>query len=107
MVHQLTQDNFDSEIENSNVPVLVDMYSGWRGSCKDMGGILDGLADELKGNVKVCKIDIDTAPQIAAQFKVKEVPTCILFEEGDMKAKTEGLMEKHEFVEEIGIIKWK
>lgn len=105
MVYELTQDNFIDEIENCKIPVLVDMYAGWCGSCRNMSGIIDAIAAEYEGDIKVCKLDINAAPQIAAQYKIKAIPTCILFQEGDMKARTVGVMHKHELEEEIGIMK--
>jgi len=103
MIYELTQDNFADEIENSEIPVLVDMYADWCGSCKNMTPIIDTLAKEQEGRLKVCKIDINSAPQVAAQYHVESLPTCILFDEGDIKTKVVGVRNKHELEEEIGI----
>lgn len=103
MIYELTQDNFAEEIEKSDIPVLVDMYADWCKSCKNMTPIIDTLAEEQQGKIKVCKIDINSAPQVAARYNVDSLPTCILFDEGDVKTKVIGVRNKHELEEEIGI----
>lgn len=107
MVYELTQENFTEEIENSEIPVLVDMYAEWCGSCRNLSPIIDRLAEEQEGNLKVCKININAAPRIAAQYKVESIPTCILFEEGDISAEVVGARDKQELEDEIGILNLK
>jgi thioredoxin 1 len=71
--------NFESEVLKSDVPVLVDFTATWCGPCKQLAPIVEKIADDFQGKVKVGKLDIDEAPQITAKYGVRSVPTCIVF----------------------------
>lgn len=86
----LTDENFESEVTGSEVPVLVDFWATWCGPCKAMAPVIDQMAAELAGKVKVCKADIDECSNIVANFRIMSVPTFILFRDGEPVAQQVG-----------------
>lgn len=86
--------NWDKEVLNSDVPVLVDFTATWCGPCKVLSPIIDKLADELQGKVKVGKLDIDESPGISSKYGVRGVPTVMVFVGGERKAQHVGLTSK-------------
>ncbi|NLY81510.1 MAG: thioredoxin [Clostridiales bacterium] len=97
IVH-VTKDNFEAEVVNSDVPVLIDFFATWCGPCKMQGPILDELAEEMK-DVKICKIDVDKEPDIARQFGVMSIPTIMVMKKGEVTFKQPGLRQKRELVD--------
>ncbi len=95
--------NFDSEVMNSSTPVLVDFTATWCGPCKMLAPIVDKLADEFVGKLKVAKIDIDQAPNLASKFGVRSVPTVMVFEGGEKKAQHIGLAKRDQLVKLAGM----
>ena len=83
----LTSGNFTAEVVNSSVPVLVDFWAHWCGPCRMVGPIVDEIADELAGKVKVCKVNVDEQGELAQKFGVMSIPTLIVFKDGKV-AKT-------------------
>ena len=80
----LTQDNFESEITKSNVPVLVDFWAEWCGPCKMIAPALDELADEFAGKAKVAKLNVDDNQQLAVNFRVSSIPMFLVFKGGQV-----------------------
>lgn len=93
-VIELTDDNFDTEVLKSNVPVLVDFTATWCGPCKVLAPIVEGLADEYAGQFKVGKLDIDDAPNVTQKYGVRGVPTVMVFKGGEKKAQHVGVTNK-------------
>jgi len=83
----LTSGNFTAEVVNSSVPVLVDFWAPWCGPCRMVGPIVDEIAEELAGKVKVCKVNVDEQGELAQKFGVMSIPTLIVFKDGKV-AKT-------------------
>lgn len=90
----VTDETFDAEVLQSAVPVLVDFTATWCGPCKALAPIVETIASEAAGKYKIVKVDIDEAPDTAAKFKIRGVPTCLVFEAGQVKAQHVGLTNK-------------
>lgn len=80
---KFTTANFESEVLQSNIPVLVDFYAEWCGPCKMMGPIVEKLAEKYEGKVKIGKLNIDDDMEIAQKYRVASIPTFIFFEGGE------------------------
>ena len=103
VVH-VTESNFEEEVVNSDVPVLVDFWAEWCGPCKMIAPILDEIAKEYGEKLKVCKIDVDSNPEIAPKFGIRGIPTLIMFKDGNAESTKVGAVSKSqlvEFVDEI------
>jgi len=93
IVH-LNSDNFDSEVKQATVPVLVDFWAEWCGPCKMLSPVLDELAKEKGSAVKICKVDVQEQLALASQFGVQSIPTLLFFKDGILKDKHVGLTGK-------------
>lgn len=92
MEHKFTTDNFDTEVLQSSLPVLVDFFADWCGPCKMMAPVVEKLAEEFDGRVKVGKCNIDENIQIAQRYRVSSIPTFIVFKGGKSQAVQVGAM---------------
>ncbi|NLO83733.1 MAG: thioredoxin [Clostridiales bacterium] len=95
-VIELTVDSFDSEVLNSEQPVLVDFWAAWCGPCRMIAPIIDQLADEYEGKLKVGKVNVDEQGQLAAQYGVMSIPTLIFFKNGEAVERLVGVRPKPE-----------
>lgn len=94
--------NFESEVLRSSVPVLVDFTATWCGPCKALAPIIDKIADDFAGRVRVGKLDIDDAQQTAKKYGVRSVPTCLVFRGGEKTGTQVGLTSRENLVRLLG-----
>jgi thioredoxin 1 len=92
----LTQENFSSEVLQSMTPVLVDFWAEWCGPCKMITPILEELADEYEGRLKIGKINIDEQQQLAAEYGIRAIPTLLLFDKGQVADQMVGQKSKRD-----------
>ena len=92
----LTQENFSKEVLESPQPVLVDFWAEWCGPCKMLGPILDELAQEYDGRLRIGKVNIDEHQDLAVQYGIRSIPTLLLFKQGQVADQIVGLRSKKE-----------
>ena len=82
-VKSIKENEFESEVINSDKPVVIDFWAEWCGPCKEIAPILDEIADEMKDKIKVVKINIDENPNIPNKYGIQSIPTMIIFKKGE------------------------
>jgi thioredoxin 1 len=100
MTKQIKDNEFESEVINSKLPVLIDFWAEWCGPCRMLSPILDQLSEEMEGKVKIVKMNIDENPETPSKFGVRGIPTMLLFKEGKQIA------TKVEFTKQIAHYKY-
>ncbi|HEC62545.1 MAG TPA: thioredoxin, partial [bacterium] len=93
-IMELTDSNFEKEVMNSNVPVLVDFWAEWCMPCKMLAPTIEELAEEYTGKIKVGKVDTDSNRDISMKLGISAIPTLILFKGGEVAKKFVGLQQK-------------
>ena len=100
---KITKSNFESEVLNSPIPVVVDFWATWCGPCRMIAPVVEEIAEEYEGTIKVGKINVDEEPELASQFKIVSIPTIVLVKDGKVTAKAIGYMTKDRLIKELGI----
>ena len=90
----VTTDTFEEEVMNSEVPVLVDFWAEWCGPCRQVAPVMDQIAEEYEGAVKVAKIDVDAESALAGHFGITSIPTIAFFEPGEQPKAVVGALPK-------------
>ncbi len=90
----VTDDTFEAEVTNSDVPVVVDFWAEWCGPCKQIGPSLEELSDEYDGKVKIVKVNVDENPNSPAQMGVRGIPALFLFKDGEVVSNKTGAAPK-------------
>jgi thioredoxin 1 len=93
----ITQDNFQAEVLQSKTPILLDFWAVWCGPCRVVAPVLDELAEELDGKLRIGKVNVDENQELAMQFRVSSIPTFVLFKDGQMVDQTRGAVPKAAF----------
>ena len=98
---QVTDDNFDAEIMNSELPAMVDFWAEWCGPCRMVGPVVEELANEYQGKIKFAKMDVDKNRQTPARFGIRNIPTLILFKGGEVTNTIVGAHPKSSIEDEL------
>jgi thioredoxin 1 len=98
---QITDANFQNEVLNSDKPVLVDFWAVWCGPCKMIAPVVEELAGELDGKLKVTKMDVDANPQTAMQYGIRSIPTLLIFKGGQVVEQIIGAVPKRHLVDKL------
>lgn len=99
----ITKDNFKQEVLQSDVPVLVDFWATWCGPCMMLAPIVEEIAEEYEGKIKVGKINVDEEPFLAEQFAIQFIPTLMVFKNGEQTERTSGLLQKEQILTLLGL----
>lgn len=100
----VTDSNFNDEVVNSQTPVLIDFWAEWCGPCRMIGPVVEELAQEFEGKIKVGKVNVDENQKTAAQFGVRSIPTLLIFKGGTLVNQMVGAQPKKKLVEAINKI---
>ena len=100
-VLNVTGKDFEAQVLKSDLPVLVDFWAEWCGPCRMVGPIVDEIAEELQGKLKVAKVNVDDAQDLASQYQVMSIPTLLLFKGGEPVEQVIGAVAKDQLLEKI------
>lgn len=93
---ELTDENFDQEALSASIPVLVDCWAPWCPPCLVLGPVIEELASEYNGRIKVCKLNVDENPNVARQYAIRSIPTLILLKNGEAVDQMVGALPKEQ-----------
>jgi len=94
-------DNFEQEVLGSKSPVLVDFWAEWCGPCKMIAPVIGEIAEEYKDKLKVCKVNVEESPKTSSEYGIMNIPTLIIFKEGEIADKVTGVVPKKDIISKI------
>ena len=100
----LTDENFQSEVMESDLPVLVDFWAPWCGPCVAMGPVIEALAEEFAGKAKIAKLNVDDNPATAGKFAIRSIPTILIFNQGNLVDGAVGVVSKSALREKLNSV---
>lgn len=98
----VTQDNYEKEVVNSSVPVLIDFWASWCGPCRMLSPVIEEIATEVKDK-KICKVNVDEQPELARKFGVMSIPTLVVMNKGELVKKSLGVQPKNAVLSMLNI----
>ncbi len=100
---KITSENFKKEVLESDVPVIVDFWAQWCRPCLMLGPIIEEIAEDMEGKVKVGKVNVDEEGYLANQFRISSIPTVMLFKDGKPASQVIGLLRKEDLIRRLGL----
>ena len=94
LITNTTDANFETDVVNSDLPVLVDFWAVWCGPCKAIAAVLEQMAGDYEGRLKIAKVDVDTNQAVAGSFNVRNIPTLLLFKDGQVVGQRVGALNR-------------
>lgn len=98
---ELTDNNFDDEVLNSENPVLVDFWAEWCGPCRMIGPVVEELANDYDGKVKVGKVDVDSNPEVSVKYGIRSIPALLIFKNGEVVDQIIGAVPKSHLTKQL------
>lgn len=100
-VTELNKDNFEKEVMEANVPVLIDFWASWCGPCRMMSPVIDKIAEEMGDKLKVCKVNVDENHELAEKYEIMTIPAFIVIKNGAESSRTIGVQPKEDILKLI------
>ncbi len=101
---EITDENFESEVLNSDLPVLIDFWAAWCGPCRMIAPLVEELAGEYEGKIKIGKLDVDNNQQTAIKYGVRSIPTLLVFKNGEVKDTIIGAVPKSQISQKLDAV---
>lgn len=99
---KITKENFEQEVLNSELPVMLDFWASWCGPCRMLGPVIAELAEDYEGRAKIGKVNVDEEPELAAQFQVASIPTVVVIKNGEITDTSVGFRPKKQLADMLG-----